>query len=396
MPSFRAFFRSAAEARDAASAAVTKLAAAWTAAARAAGADAPEPTPVVGVSIEGITAGPSTPGLPDYWLTSIRTTAPDGRSEVAQSWMPREQAIALESYAGGTVHALHGQHSKIGARGRVAHAVQIQTTDAASLTTSDKLQDPATSKKYVCMATSIPSAGTWTVYLTEDDPLDTSEATHGTVLEFLAPPVEVNPLARVNSVKGFTVPPGAQLVSPDGKRYVVVGGYIQGDGSGLSGDLIAPVTIVRDLTDGLDHASAEVGTELTWVATPADVAPTAFLLEKHDKVVPAGAILRNASSTRFYEVTTETVIGDALDEVVPVKARTSGVGHNLTFGETLTFTSPPSGVSAGTVASSVLSAPYPQSYPSQIIGASIEWSSATFQIEDGRWCAMVFTQPFGS
>jgi len=396
MPLHRAYFPTQAEAREKAAKAVDALNAKWLARAQAAGAQVATTAPVVDVVIEGVTLLPD-PTRPDTSEVLTRITAPDGRSDVIVATMPTSQADSLLSLASGTVDIFTNKQAKIQVKGRVAASVQIYTTGATALNATHIIEDRNTGKKYQCVATSPAGAGAFTVPVTEVSTADLGDVSHGTALEFLNPPKEVNPIARVNSISSYALSGSNELFDSRGRRYVITGVINVAASSGLAGDSTGEGLILRDATDGLDYVtSLEVGETLTFVPQAPGVALLATVVEKGELAIPKGSILKSADGLRRYETTADALASDVCYARPTIKARATGSGHNLVLNEFLAFEPAIAGVSSVQVKATTAAATYPEKASSQIVGAPLEWTYSVQLARDGRWMADVYTLPFGS
>lgn len=403
MPLHRAFFSSAGEARDAASKAIDTLRSKWMAATSGAGATVASVSPTVAVLIDSVVDVPATAiSSPTYSDARVRITGPDGRSELAQVVMPKTQADALISAAGGTAYISSTKKSQAKVKARIAKSVQvIATTAASTVLTGLVLEDRNTGKQYTCGTHTSSAAGAQTVDVVEADSGDLNDVTHGTVLEFVAPPTNIVADARVIKMLGFTVTPTTAMKDAAGRAYITNGTLIVADsGLRLSGDHTGIADVVRDPTDLLEYAtSLVVGDAITFDSAPAGAASSAIVTRTGGATVPKGTVLEYvAGATKFsYEVTAETKISDALFAYVPFKASILGPTANRAVGNVLTLPSPPTDVDpSAPVHTAVAAAAFPEAYASQVIGGEVEWSSRVYPARDGRWIAEVFTVPFGS
>jgi hypothetical protein len=399
MSSHRAYFDTAEEARMAAAAAVARLTAEWEELTEEAGDQAASTAPVVSLRIEEVGSMPAAPGDDAGSATMVRLTAPDGRTEVARIAMPTEQSDVLLTKASGTVtfnrNTLGVDYTLMRVTARIAKSIQITTTAACSITTSHIVQDRFTGKKYTCAATAIASAGVWTVLVTETSAADLNNVTHGTVVEFLAPPAEVNPIARVNAMLGFSVTYLAELTDSSGRTYLC--GETQtfaASSISLAADHYLDVRVVRDPDDTIDDdTSLAEGDELTWTTTPSGSAATTEIASVADFTIADGETISTASggAGNTYSVTEDTSFGDHEAIEVPILSDERGPDYNLTVGAAIFY-----GADIGGVTTAIDAASYPEPYGSQVIGSAMEWTSRVYRATDGRWIADVYTLPLGS
>lgn len=400
MPSHRAYYRTADEARTAAAAAVARLTALWEQATEDAGEQSASAAPVVAVRIEDATAMPAAPGGDNGSDTTVRITGPDGRQEKARLVMPTEQSDVLLTKASGTVtfnrNGSGVAYNEMRVRSRIATSIQVTTTAACTLT-GQIVQDRFTGKKYTCGASTPSAAGVHIVNVTETDTTDTSDVTFGTVVEFLTPPPEANPIARVYGMAGVTTVYGAGLTDSSGRKYLCANVASVSAGTGLVGDHYVDARIIRDPSDtNEDDTPLAVGDELTWNSAPTDAKATVEIVsiaDEGDGTFVEGSQVTTGSGTKFYLVTETTSFGDYETVDVPILSVERGSAYNLTVGSGAAHTSTGA---LGTIATAVDASDYPEPYASQVIGASMTWSSRVYRGADGRWVADVFTEPLGS
>lgn len=403
MPLHRAFYATAAEATAAATAAVDALNERWKAATKAAGADVESTAPVVAIRIESMEPLPALAAIGDTTVTT-RIVAPDGRSELARLMMPTAQSDKTISAASGFLRlsAATGASAKGTVRARVAASVQVYLSASVTFATH-VLQDRATGKKYQTGNTTV-GPGVVTVNVTEVDAADLSDVTFGSALEFVSPPANVDPIARVNKMAAISVSGGTTLRDVLGRRYKV-SALIAGATSGeslvgnyeVSGN-IERLTTGDDPTDGQpDGPSLDVGAELTFETQPATVTKTLTVTEKLEVIVPKGTALTYTTTGKTYKTSADATLHDKRSVVLPFVADEIGSSSNVPPTSILTLTAPPAGAnSSGTVTGSVDAAQPPQPYPSQIVGSDWTWTSRVYQTDDGRWAAQVHTLPEGS
>lgn len=403
MPHYRAHHASASDARDAVGAAKTAIEAKWSAATAETGVAVETVSPTVAVRIESTEDIPALAALPiTYTNAKMRIASIDGRAEYITATMPKTQADALISAASGTFTATSTKKSQALAKSRVAKSIQVFAMDAvAAVLTGLKVQDLNTGKQYTCSTYTASAAGAHTVDVTETDPTDTNDVTHGTQLHFLAAPSNIIPIASVNAMKGFTVSPSQDMLDASGRAYITNGSAVLADsGISLFGDHTKLIDVVRDVTDGLEYeTSLEVDDEITFVTPVTNVATAAVVTRTGGASVAAGAILTRVvfGVTYSYEVITATAISDALFAYVPFKASILGPTANRDVGDVLTFTVTPDDCdTTAAVATSVAAAAYPEPYASQVIGGEVEWSTRVYRDRDGRWTSELFTLPEGS
>jgi hypothetical protein len=403
MPFHRAFFATPEEARTRAATAVAALTAKWKKATTDAGEQAATTAPVVAVRIEGVAPMPASPSATGtvFTDTTLRVTAPDGRTELTRVVMPEEQSGVLLTKASAEVRVSRSVanvgYSEMRCFGRVAASIQVTTTAPTTLT-GLIVEDRYSSKKYTCGASSPPGAGTHTVPVTEVSATDLADVSHGSVLEFLAPTPEVSPIARVNSIAAFTVPFGATLTDSSGRIYKALATESAGASSGLSGDSYVSVIVARSMTDdeptdGIDDDTAlAIGDELTFDSTPTGVRARASMSAVvSDAAVPAGAGFTFGGST--YTATAAALFGDFESVLVAVVAPDRGPAYDLAVGDVGTYDPTGFGVP---VATTVGASSFPEPYASQVIGSAMEWTSRVYPSTDGRWIADVYTLPLGS
>lgn len=401
MPSHRAYFATADEARTAAAAAVARLTAEWEAATEDAGEDDAGCAPTVALRIEDVGPMPAAPGTDAGSDTTVRVTAPDGRQEIARIAMPTEQSNVLLTKASGTIafnrNSSGVDYIEMRAKSRVAVSIQVTTTAATGDLAGEIVQDRFTGKKYTCGAYTPSAAGVHVVPVTEVSTADLNDVTFGTVVEFLTPAPEVNPIARVYGMAGFTGTFGDGLTDASGRMFLTGNTVVVPAGVGLAGDLYQDFRVYRDPADTNEDATPlEVGDELTWNTTPTNAAATVEIVTTVDE--GEGTFLEGTEVTAgagdySYLVTESASFGDYAMIEVPVLSVERGAEYDLSVGGGADHVD--TGAS-GTVATSIGAADYPEPYASQVVGAAVEWKSLVYRGTDGRWIADVYTEPLGS
>lgn len=398
MPLHRAYYSNPTDARAAAAAAVDRLSDSWRARTTTAGAEVASVSAVSTLRVESVEA--IAPVGDGKARARVRVTAGDGRTEFTSMVAARTSLDSVLARASGIVSATTSAPLAIKPRSRVAKSVQVYVMGSATASLAGHvLQDPITHKLYTT-ATATVGPGAANIDVTETDSADTSEVTHGSPLEFIAPPSNVVPLARVIRMAGFTVPALSVLVHPSGRRYSNgLSSVMTDSGYALSGDhTVTTYSFARDTADGkpLDEYLT-VGESLTFSTSLAGVASTATVGRAAYFPIPAGTILRGTfDPTLRYQTTEAAAIYDGMSADVPIVALGTGSAYNLDV-VAVEFETPIAGVTAG--AALVGFAPagtYPATATPLVVGAPLEWSSRVYQTSDRRWVAEVFTLPIGS
>lgn len=400
MPSHRAYFATAEQARTAASAAVDALTAKWGAAAIDAGAETESTTPVVGVRIVDSVVLPPLADT-DAALVDTKITGAGGHTETARLAMTTTETDALLTPAYGTARLTSTLKCEATITARTAKSVLVEMLDAtATALTGLIVQDSLTGKKYMCGVYNAAARGAHTVPVSQTDSTDASDVTFGSAMEFLAPPANAMPIARVNAMNGFTAT-SVLLTDAAGRSYTTES-LTLADGTGLTGLHSGTIALVRTPNNDTDPAlaadltSLEVGAAVTWGGAPASFSATLTVTQKGELTVPADTPL-TFTDGGAYKVSTDTLITDRLYTDATFIADVNGSASNRAPGDTLDLPSPPTNVgSTALVYTAVPAAVLPQRYASQLVGAPVTWSSRVSRATDGRWLASVFTLPEGS
>lgn len=397
MPRFRAFFRSAVEAQAAADAAIERMTAAYLAAATEAGAQAPTAAPTTAVSVlsvDAVPAGSVPEGSVDHSLVAWSVATPDGAVARFESVMPTAQAPAPRAASATVSVELSGVAPTLRIKARLPSKVQVTGIASGSIAQYTQLEDIATGKKY--RTTDNPTSiavGLQSVNVEEVSSSVAGNVSHGTPLVFTNPPACILSTAPVIRMAAASVPAGTTLTdTATGKTYETTAlGSLPGTTDALSGDDTVDVAFMAHEAGG----AVAVGTALTFDSTPAGVADAATVVASPTRAIASGAELTR--SGRTYTTTSSVTIGDATTAEVGIVASSTSGDSNLTIGDTLTLSSPPSDVSAtATVTAATPAAEFPFGLGRQVFGEPPKFQSRVKREVDGRYSATVFTFPPGT
>lgn len=304
----------------------------------------------------------------------------------------------IVAYTGLTATTFTGASGGTGAPG-----TGVRVSEAISLPTTARFEDPASGKNYEPDAATQLGPGKRELKIKESDSAEAGDVSYGSPLEVLSAGLAARDYARivgpaiVVDMKTATVAAASPLVdAATGKTYetgVLV--TLTSAGRSKTGVLSAAVTF-RRLADAVaDTTSAAVGTELTFSPILAGVVSTATVASVGGGTLPKDHVLTR-SDGKTYTVTTETVVPDSLTAEAPIVASERGAASDLVLASTLTLSAPTGIVSPVTVSDVTPWGAYPEVYPAQPVGAPVTWASAVVPLSDGRWEAVVYTEPYGS
>lgn len=401
MPAYRAYFATAAEAEAGAIAAIERLNARLLAETTEAGATPPTTAPTTSTSVEATTAlpvGALPTGAEDHVLVDWRITSSAGHVERHRSIMRADQA-PQPIPASAVVTIATTTRAKLRVKATLPAEALITTTGAhvAGTLVGKQLEDRATGKKFTVSAdgsVSTTTAGTYPITIAEASAAEDGEVTHGTQLVFTRPPTNVLPHAYVSVMKSAAIPIGTALTdAATGKTYETTTlGDLPGTTESLSGDDVDEIEFVGAEPG---DAAVAVGTELTFDTPISGVASTAEVTESPTATLPAGSTLARAGKS--YTTSADATIGDAGEAEVSIVADAADAASALSVSDTLTITSPPSGIDAtATVSVASPFLPFPQPFASQVLGPAVEWRSRVRRTNDGLYRAEVYTYPPGT
>jgi hypothetical protein len=405
MPHYRARFATSALAQAAAVATVEYIKTTWLSVAQSAlpaadlatAAAAPTVRRTI-LGVDEVTAGSLPSTAAGTSIVRERVTSIDGRSQIVYQAQPTAQIPTPDKAAGFTrvdVTAGSGTYAQVKCTAVGAGAVRfVGTVASTAIASGTKLRDPVSGKRYATTGlATIPATAPFEIgaNVAETDVTEVGDLDVGSTMVLVSPIVGVLSSCQVTRLANLSIVAGTALTAADGRLYSVATTTTTS-----AYEKTVTVPVIADVASYRDAISAAVGDELTFTVRQANTSTLATVMRAASVTIPAGSVLTSTTS-KSYTTPADAVIGDSLVNDIAFSASAAGPASNVAIFDVLTFSAPPSNVTAATSVQSISqSSNYPVAEPTEILGEPPDWDYTIDRGTDGLYNLVVFTVPFGS